>query len=264
MTKTTYLLWRDGNLSPTSIADGDLLAADSWLVDDGYCRGNSLHFGRFAAACGQYDIGRDPLEPFWRAAIAALPKQGQWFPRVELRRSNGEFMLGVQVRAAPPRSAGVRIIQWRESDPRLQPRTKGPDIETLQRIRAAAISRGADEAVLTSDHGVVLEGATTSIVWWEDDVLCAPPFDLPILCSVTREIVFDIARRNSVATAFRARRFTEVVEHPIWALNALHGVREVVEVVGADGAAKRSAFFDEWRRLYADERKLLVTGALIS
>jgi branched-subunit amino acid aminotransferase/4-amino-4-deoxychorismate lyase len=260
MTKTTCLLWRDRDLCPTAIADGELLVADSWFVDDGYTRGNSLHFSRFAAACRQYDIGRDRLEPFWRATIIAMPKQGQWFPRVELRRSDDEFTLGVQVRAAPPRSKEIRIIQWRETDPRVQPRTKGPDIETLQKIRAAAISRGADEAVLTTDQGVVLEGATTSIVWWEDDVLCAPPFDLPVLHSVTREIVFDIARRNGVATAFRARPFAHIVETPIWALNALHGVREVVEITGAGAAAKKSALFEEWRRLYAEEQKLLITS----
>src|ERR1039458_248493 len=53
-------------------------------------------------------------------------------------------------------------------------------------IRQGAAAQGADEALLVSGSGTVLEGALSAVLWWRGDVLCAPPQSLPVLPSVTR------------------------------------------------------------------------------
>ena len=45
----SVLVWRDGDLRAVEDAPaGALLAADSWLVDDGRVRGYDRHWARFA------------------------------------------------------------------------------------------------------------------------------------------------------------------------------------------------------------------------
>lgn len=65
-----------------------LLVADSWLVRDGRVRGLERHRERFLRACGE--AGGPPLRrllEFWRDMTEALPRSGEWFPRVELAAS---------------------------------------------------------------------------------------------------------------------------------------------------------------------------------
>lgn len=85
--KQWTLMWReDGGLMPSrAVPDAALLAADSWLVDDGRVRGLDHHRRRFVAACVEAS-GDSParIESFWRDVIAALPRTERWFPRVEL------------------------------------------------------------------------------------------------------------------------------------------------------------------------------------
>jgi branched-chain amino acid aminotransferase len=52
-----------------------------------------------------------------------------------------------------------------------------------------ARERGADEALLVTPHGRVLEAPTSSIFWVADGVILTPPLDEHILASITRAIV---------------------------------------------------------------------------
>ena len=54
-----------------------------------------------------------------------------------------------------------------------------------------ARERGADEALLVSPHGRVLEAPTSSIFWVKDGGLQTPPLSDHILASITRAIVID-------------------------------------------------------------------------
>ena len=67
-----------------------------------------------------------------------------------------------------------------------------------------------------------------AVAWWEDDTLCFPPSDRPLLPSVTAQLLRRIATTQGVP----------VVEHPItpadlqatteaWLINALHGIRPI-------------------------------------
>jgi hypothetical protein len=63
----------------------ELLAADSWLVVDGRVRGVERHWARFAATCHEHGVEPDALAALRADVEDAVPSEGRWFPRVELR-----------------------------------------------------------------------------------------------------------------------------------------------------------------------------------
>ncbi|MEU0025233.1 aminotransferase class IV [Streptomyces sp. NPDC006335] len=213
-----------------------LLVADSWLVRDGRVRGLERHRERFLRACGEVDGPpmRRLLE-FWRDMTDALPRTGEWFPRVEL--APGAQELRLLLRHAPPLGTGVRVWAAGQSDPRTVPRRKGPDLAALARVRERAGEAGAEEAVLVAPSGCVLEAATASVLWWEDDILCLPPPRLPVLPGVTVALVQERARREGIPVAHRERTVAELESREVWLVNALHGIRPVTEWTGGPSRA---------------------------
>jgi branched-subunit amino acid aminotransferase/4-amino-4-deoxychorismate lyase len=205
------------------------LAADSWLVDEGRTRAVDRHWARFAAACG-FD-----LTEFRAEVERAIPASGRWFPRVEL---HDDGQLAYQVRPAPPREPTVTA--WvTDVDPRRSPRIKGPDLERLGALRREAQAHGAGEAVIADPEGRLLEGAYTSLLWWEDDTLCAVPDDAPILPGITRALLIELA--GPVELRRPAPHELEGCE--TWLVSALHGIRAVTRWVGGPepGEAVRAA-----------------------
>jgi len=217
-----------GGLIPAREPGGRLLVADSWLVREGRVRGFERHRERFLRACGECD--GPPLRrllEFWRDMTDALPRAGEWFPRVELGLGARELRL--LLRVAPPLGAGVRVWEAGQTDPRTVPRRKGPDLETLARVRRRASGEGADEVVLVTPTGIVLEAATASVLWWEDDTLCLPPPRLPVLPGVTVALIQERAHRE--------RTVAELDGLEVWLVNALHGIRPVTSWAGETGEA---------------------------
>ena len=208
---------------------GEVAAAESWLVDDGRARGLDRHWARFARGCAE--AGLVIASP--RAAVEqALPAAGRWFPRVEAR-ADGEVRLAV--RPAPPRAP--EVVAWVADgpDPRRAPRRKGPDLERLGALRAAAARHGADEALIRDGDGRLLEGAYTSLLWWEDDALCAVPGDAPILDGVTRALLLGLAADAGVEVRTRRPAPGDLDGCEVWLTSALHGIRAVT--AWASGAA---------------------------
>lgn len=163
--------WWDDGWSP-SHAIGTVRIVDSWLVDEGRVRGFSRHAERFAKACSRF--AGPGTDRFLRAVAESLPARGRWFPRVELVETGSRTRLRLWLRPAPPRTTTVRL--WDSGpDRRSLPMVKGFDLDHLAALRAAAIAAGADEALLLSAEGHVLEGSATSILWWRGDTLCGPP-----------------------------------------------------------------------------------------
>ncbi|MEU9006413.1 aminotransferase class IV [Streptomyces sp. NPDC048551] len=214
-------------------AEGELSAADSWLVEDGRVREWDAHWRRFGAAVAGAGGPETQLAGFREAVAAALPPAGCWFPRVELVAGR----LRLRMRAAPPRTAAVRL--WvQDADPRLLPRRKGPDLAALGRLRARAVAAGADDALLVSPAGTVLETATASLVWWEGDALCVVDPALPVLAGVTAGWVLRRAGELGVEVRRRRVRPAELSGREVWTVNALHGPRPVAGWVGADGGVE--------------------------
>ncbi|GAA3265579.1 hypothetical protein Sros01_68920 [Streptomyces roseochromogenus] len=239
------LLYGADGLVEGEEAAGALAAADSWLVEEGRVRELPAHWRRFAAAVAE--AGGPEPGGFPEAVVAALPRTGCWFPRVELVGGR----LQVRVRPAPARTDAVRLWAGGE-DPRRAPRRKGPDLAALGALRAAAVAAGADDALLVSDDGVVLETATASLVWWEGDVLCVVDPGLPVLAGVTAAWVVRRAGELGVAVRRRRARPAELDGHEVWVVNALHGLRPVTGWVGADVAVGPAPRVQEWRAAWAD------------
>jgi branched-subunit amino acid aminotransferase/4-amino-4-deoxychorismate lyase len=243
------LAWTpDGELRTTLAPSGELLAADSWLVHDGYVRGIERHAGRFLDACTDVGtVSAAEVGEFWQAALAELPREGHWFPRVEL--TTGSSPLRLRVRPAPPRTRKVRVWVSDRPDPRSTPLRKGPDLTALARLRQEAVNHGAHEALLTSADGVVLEGAYSSLLWWQGSVLCAPEPGLPVLPGVTSRLIQEHARRRGARISYCRPTLDDLDGREVWLVNALHGIRPVASWKGADltaGAAWQAASWREW------------------
>ncbi|WP_340376713.1 aminotransferase class IV [Streptomyces sp. SS7] len=249
MSAPGLLSWSpDGGLTPVPAAGGPLLAADSWLVREGRVRAYDRHRERFLRACAECG-GPEPRRSaeFWREVTAALPRTGEWFPRVELTAGSRELRL--LLRHAPPLGAEIRLWAVGQRDPRTAPRRKGPDLDVLAEVRARAVGAGAQEAVLVGPSGVVRESPTAGVLWWEGDTLCLPPSRLPLLPSVTTALVLERAVREGFRVDRRERTVAELDGREVWTVNALHGLRPVTGWAGADieaGPAERAPEFREW------------------
>ena len=85
--ESLFFCLRDGELvaaNESNNQDARLAAADSWLVDDGRVRALDLHFARFRSAIARVAPDHERyLDKFFEAVVAALPRTGRWFPRIE-------------------------------------------------------------------------------------------------------------------------------------------------------------------------------------
>ncbi|MEA2156459.1 MAG: hypothetical protein QOE11_2599 [Solirubrobacteraceae bacterium] len=220
--RETVLRWTGARLQDAAAPAGTaLLAADSWLVQDGAVRAADEHWARFGDACVR--AGADPADvaDFRRAVTASVPAAGRWFPRVELTAGG----LALRVRPAPPQAFEARVLVG-SGDPRSCPRRKGPDLELLIALRREARGAGADELLLCDEHGALREGALSSLLWWEEDTLCTTP-DEHTLPGITRALLLDSARRRGVGVRVRSPLPRELAGLEVWLTSALHGIRVV-------------------------------------
>ena len=223
-----------------------LLAADSWLVADGRVRAVERHWARFEATCREHGVQPEALATLRSEVERALPAAGRWFPRVELR-DDGE--LAFQMRPAPPRE--TTVVAWIADvpDPRRAPRRKGPDLERLAALRERAAAHGAGEAVLADADGRLLEGAFTSLLWWEGETLCAVPDDAPILPGITRALLIELACERGTPVAQRRPHARGLAGTETWLVSALHGIRVVTGWASDGPPAGGAPRAGGWQRL---------------
>ncbi|WP_277959326.1 aminotransferase class IV [Frigoribacterium faeni] len=234
-------------------ADPHLLVADSWLVDDGSVLALDVHRDRFAGSVAEVPGApdADEVSAFWTAALAVLPRTGAWFPRVELVAGDGaedgdRARLRLRLRSAPPRHRSV-VLATADRDPRTRPTVKGPDLAALGSLVSEARSRGADEAVLLSPEGHVVEGAWSSIVWWRGDALCLPSDDLARLPGVTVRSLTTLAAVLGVDVLHDRTRPDELDGFEVWSLGALHGIRIVTGWIDGPAPAEEPGRLALWR-----------------
>ncbi len=224
-----------------------LQVADSWLVVDGHVRALERHWARFSASCSELGVTPAALATFRARVERAVPAHGRWFPRIELREDG---KLAVLVRPAPAREPTVVAWLANVPDPRRFPHRKGPDLDRLAALRERAATHGAGEAVLADADGRLLEGAFTSLLWWEGQTLCVVPDDAPILPGITRALLIDLAGGRDTPVAQRRPAPEELIDRETWLVSALHGIRTVTRWGGTPaGAAPRAA---TWQRLLDD------------
>jgi branched-subunit amino acid aminotransferase/4-amino-4-deoxychorismate lyase len=251
-TEAKFYCFRSGELVALESDENEvkLSAADSWLVEDGRVRSLQSHFNRFTDAVQQVSPEHlQYLPDFFAAVTEKLPRSGRWFPRVEIHCDESvSDHLHFRLREAPEQLTEARLWTLDETDPRSNPRIKGPDLSLGQQLRRRANLHGADEAVLLDVDGFVLEGALSSLVWWRGDVLCAPGDDVAWLPSVTRDQVLAIAEQSGYETRFEYVRPEELAGLEIWALSALHGIRVVTEWNDLPVAPAKATHVDAFNR----------------
>ncbi|CAN5127650.1 aminotransferase class IV [soil metagenome] len=233
--------WNGGGLEPLDycdMTDTSIVVADSWLVTDGTALALDAHRTRFlAVATG--------AEQFWDAAVAAIPLEGNWFPRVELH-STGRLVF--RLRSAPDRQRSVVLATWTGADPWTQPAIKGPDLERMLGIRTSVQAVGAGEAVLLSPDGYVVDGATSALLWWRGAILCGPLGELERIDSVTARSVLTLAAALGVDTHEEAVTPAELDGTELWVLNALHGIRIATAWVDGPQVAEQPGRLATWRK----------------
>lgn len=245
----TVFDWQTGVLAPRDdceIVPALLQVADSFLVSEGSALAVGLHRSRFIDSAGQqgFDDARE-LADFWDASLASIPRTGVWFPRFELVTIRQAFRLRFRLRPAP-RLHDTVVLATASTDPRRNPGIKGPDLEQLSLLRQRAQRTGAGEAVIL-DRGRVSDGASTAILWWRGESLLTPPLSLPRVDSVGARAVRGIAAALGVPVDEEEATPAELDGCVIWAVNALHGIREVTEWVGGPSVGRESRRTEAWR-----------------
>lgn len=213
--------------------DGEPDVVDSWLVEDGRTRAIGLHTARFMVACrSRHDLSTGTTAAFLACAMRAVPPVGRWFPRVELIADAVLPRLVLRLRTAPARSPTVRVRIHEGVDPRRAPQVKGPDLMAMHAARARAGRAGAGEALLLGPDGRVREGAFSAIMWWRGDALCTTAHDAPVLNSVTKALLLQMAASTGHLVRFEAVTPADLDGLEVWAVSALHGIRAVTALVG--------------------------------
>lgn len=238
MSVQSIFRWHEGVLEPLEycdMTDTTIVVADSWLVSDGLTLGLELHRERFFATA--------PAEPgFWDAAIRAIPRKGDWFPRVEYH-ANGRWIF--RLRSAPEQARSAVLATWRGADPRTSPLVKGPDLHSMLRIRTSV--QPADEAILLSPDGFIVEGAYSGVLWWRGEILCGPPAELDRVDSVTARSVLTLATALGVDCLEESVTPGEVDGTELWVVNALHGIRIATEWIDGPALAEQPGRLATWR-----------------
>ncbi|MBK0418207.1 hypothetical protein JD276_04080 [Leucobacter sp. CSA1] len=185
------------------------------------------------------------VDAFLDDALARIAEYGEGFPRLELRGDGDrDPELGLALRPLPElhdtielRTAGHVGVE--------RAGVKGPNIS-----RYSALNRelGA-EALLLDPRGRVLEGTTTSLVWWTDggdgsghyvDEPWGSNAAADRVGSITEELLREAAQKRLVGRRPNRRRTgalsagrptpAELSQHEVWAVNALHGIRVVTRI----------------------------------
>jgi branched-subunit amino acid aminotransferase/4-amino-4-deoxychorismate lyase len=250
MSASTIHRWLNGALDPVDYCDSaetTVSVADSWFVSNGSTLALALHRDRFLGAVQR----RSPLpvdaNAFWDAAIAAIPREGDWFPRVELQIVGGGPLLVLRLREAPERTRSVVVATHAGEDPRAQPTVKGPDLQRLLAARTAVQAKGAGEAVILSPDGFVIEGAYSGLLWWRGKILCLPSAEFARIDSVTVRSVLALAAALGVETFEEAVTPSELEGTELWSLSALHGIRIVTRWVDGPSLAELPGRLATWR-----------------
>ena len=235
-----FFRFHNGALEPVNeppAAELLLAVADSWLIENGRARHMDRHFKRFAEWVAEtHPTSAIKLDAFFAAVAAQIPREGRWFPRIELHAEQpAESNLFLRLREAPEQLGAMTLWTYPDTDPRRNATVKGPDLSLCMQMRRKAQLHGADEAVLLDENGFIAEGALSSIVWWRGDVLCAPGPDITWLDSITRQEVLEIAEQMGFATRFEKVKPADLVELEVWGLSSLQSIRPVSDWVQLGG-----------------------------
>ena len=200
------------------------------------------HLDRLAASARRLRIPEPPNEELARAAYDAIEAAGQ--PDAALRllwtagRENGGGPTGLALVSTLPaeldelRRRGLRlhVVRWATGS---LAGAKSTSYAENMAAQAEAREHDADDALLVSPEGTVLEAPTSNVWFREGDRLLTPSLALPVLAGVTRAALCELAPglgHEVEEGAFALERLLAADE-----VFLSSSVREVMQVIAVDG-----------------------------
>ena len=237
---------------------GETLVAESWRVESGEAVALSRHRTRFCDSAIKHGLDSATLDAFWDLVMATIPREGSWFPRVEVGATPGGPTLRYRERPAPEWLSDA-VVARAEHDPRTTPLTKGPDLDALMALRRSVAHTGATEALIFSPEGTIVEGAYSTIVMIPPGghELRIVPRTVPRIPSVTEAVITDIATRRGVAVVEAHSTLNDCEGSGLWVLSALHGIRVANGFPGGPQLSADMARRDEWQARWWETREPL-------
>ena len=261
MSDSTRYLFDGARLEPVtwcSTTPHQVVVADSWRVVEGKSIAFWRHRDRFiqSARAVAPELS-DSLDAFIEQTLLVIPATGEWFPRWEVVDTRHGHTLQFLHRQAPPRLSEA-IVATAESDPRQSPTRKGPDLERLMALRQSVSHLGANEAIIVSPEGEVVEGAYSSVIAWPAgrNEMWVVGGSLERIPSVTEAAVTDIAKELGISVVERRFRPEDLSGAVVWVVSALHGIRRVSQWVDGPPVADDVPFRDLWQARLLGSRGL--------
>jgi branched-subunit amino acid aminotransferase/4-amino-4-deoxychorismate lyase len=230
------------------VSIGPVVVADSWAVRSGLVVGLEHHLSRFRSGLAAQGVTVDP-QPFMDAVIDKLPRDGEWFPRIEAVTYGDGVLFRYLERAAPQRETSVSVVRA-SRDPRTQPTVKGPDLAELGTLRVEAQHKGAQEAIICDSRGAIIEGAYSSLWWWKNDRIFRPKADLNRIDSVTDRVLREHAIRIGATITEVEASPAELDGCELWVLSAAHGIRVATEWMDGPNLSSTDGRVSYWRTCY--------------
>ncbi|MGN6187665.1 MAG: aminotransferase class IV [Conexibacter sp.] len=125
-----------------------------------------------------------------RLLVAAAGEPDPGALRIVLTRGGRRLLLTEEVPVQPP---AIRLAAVTYAPVRLLDGIKSLSYAANMLATRLARERGADEALLITPHGRVLEAPTASICWVSDGRVRTPPLSDRILASITRAVVIELS-----------------------------------------------------------------------
>jgi 4-amino-4-deoxychorismate lyase len=216
------------------------------------------HLARLAQSAALLDLA-DPGQPVWRALVDAVladwPAEVEGVCRLFLTRGLGEgfpptaiaLLAAVPAETVRQRTEGVSVVSlglgvpadFRSRAPWLLGGAKTLSYAVNMAALRHAHAVGADDVVLTSLEGRLLEGPTSTVVWAADGTLHTPPLETGILPGTTVARLFEQAADDGWPTAWTHGTVDDL--HAADAVWLLSGVRSAAVVHTLDGVPRADA-----------------------
>ena len=264
-------VWRDGAAVAVPAGEPVVTAFDAGLgrgdgvfesvaVTGGATPHLAAHLDRLARSARLLEIA-DPGPGAWRALVGET--LAGWDPadegvlRLFLTRGEGSTPTAIALLAPVPadvvrqREQGISVVSlslglpadFRASAPWLLGGAKTLSYAVNMAAQRHAQRQGADDVVLTSLEGWVLEGPTSTVVWAADGELRTAPLDTGILPGTTQARLFARAEEDGWPTAVAPGTIEDL--HAADAVWLVSGIRGAAAVHTIDGVRRRDAGLTE-------------------
>lgn len=266
-------VWRDGTAERVP-ADQPVVTA----FDQGLGRGDGVfesvlvtragtpwldaHLARLARSAELLELA-DPGRRAWCALVAAVldgwPADVEGACRLFLTRGLGEgcpptalaLLAPVPAEVRRQRTEGIAVVSlglgipaaFRSTAPWLLGGAKTLSYAVNMAAQRHAHAAGADDVVLTSLEGQLLEGPTSTVVWAAGGTLHTPPLETGILAGTTMARLF--RRAEEAGRPAAVTRGTVADLHAADAVWLVSGIRGVAPVHTLDGVRRGDAGLTE-------------------